>query len=302
MSDMGYENSLTAGEEHVLVLRPHWKPLLWPVVAVLIVAEVLIPSGKGTGAERLGTAVVAILLPMGWLMYSLAPEVAHHDVRAHDAPHADPRWNHHPHSRDIPFSLITDVSFRKGLLDGLLGCGTLVVESADDHGELVLTESRMLSACRPRCPRWRRTNGCAPDATTDSANAPSRSKRRRRHTESTARQLPPRGAVFSNPVSPTSRHANQIFGRAASAKLITNAIVVIREYVDWATTRMVRIVQWSFLRTKTHWVGGLWHGIPIDFGLVGRARQRSWHARLAWRNRSREWAIRTIPRYRQLRT
>jgi hypothetical protein len=46
MSDMGHENSLTAGEEHVLVLRPHWKPLVWPVVAVLIVAEVPIPSGK----------------------------------------------------------------------------------------------------------------------------------------------------------------------------------------------------------------------------------------------------------------
>jgi hypothetical protein len=36
--------------------------------------------------------------------------------------------------------MITDVSFRKGLLDRLLGCGTLVVESADDHGELAPSE------------------------------------------------------------------------------------------------------------------------------------------------------------------
>jgi uncharacterized membrane protein YdbT with pleckstrin-like domain len=42
--------------------------------------------------------------------------------------------------RDIPLSRITDVSFRKGLLDRLLGCGTLVVESAGEHGELALTE------------------------------------------------------------------------------------------------------------------------------------------------------------------
>ena len=32
--------------------------------------------------------------------------------------------------RDIPLSRITDVSFRKGVLDRLLGSGTLVVESA----------------------------------------------------------------------------------------------------------------------------------------------------------------------------
>jgi membrane protein YdbS with pleckstrin-like domain len=41
--------------------------------------------------------------------------------------------------RDIPLSRITDVSFRKGPLDRLLGCGTLIVESAGEHGELVLT-------------------------------------------------------------------------------------------------------------------------------------------------------------------
>ena len=42
--------------------------------------------------------------------------------------------------RDIPLSRITDISFRKGPLDRLLGCGTLIVESAGEHGELILTE------------------------------------------------------------------------------------------------------------------------------------------------------------------
>ena len=41
---------------------------------------------------------------------------------------------------DIPLSRVTDVSFRKGVLDRLLGSGTLVVESAGEHGELALTE------------------------------------------------------------------------------------------------------------------------------------------------------------------
>ena len=42
--------------------------------------------------------------------------------------------------RDIPLSRITDVSFRKSLLDRLLGCGTLVVESAGEHAEIVLRQ------------------------------------------------------------------------------------------------------------------------------------------------------------------
>ena len=42
--------------------------------------------------------------------------------------------------RDIPLTRINDVSFEKGLLDRLLGAGRLVVESAGEHGQIVLTD------------------------------------------------------------------------------------------------------------------------------------------------------------------
>jgi uncharacterized membrane protein YdbT with pleckstrin-like domain len=42
--------------------------------------------------------------------------------------------------RDFPLVRISDVSFSHGLLDRMLGCGRLVVESAGEHGQLVLTE------------------------------------------------------------------------------------------------------------------------------------------------------------------
>ena len=42
--------------------------------------------------------------------------------------------------RDIPLARVTDVSFRQGPLDRLLGSGRLVVESAGEHGQIVLTE------------------------------------------------------------------------------------------------------------------------------------------------------------------
>ena len=42
--------------------------------------------------------------------------------------------------RDFPLIRISDVSFSHGLIDRMLGCGRLVVESAGEHGQLVLTE------------------------------------------------------------------------------------------------------------------------------------------------------------------
>jgi uncharacterized membrane protein YdbT with pleckstrin-like domain len=144
MSGMGYDRSLAVGEESVEVLHPHWKTLVRPValafvvVAVLLVAEVLIPPSKAAGVERLVLAAVAIVLLMWWLIYPLLVwrttmyELTTRRMRLRDGIIAR-------NGRDIPLSRITDVSFRKGPLDRLLGCGTLVVESAGEHGELVLT-------------------------------------------------------------------------------------------------------------------------------------------------------------------
>jgi uncharacterized membrane protein YdbT with pleckstrin-like domain len=42
--------------------------------------------------------------------------------------------------RDIPLARINDVSFQKGPLDRLLGSGRLTVESAGEHGQIVLTD------------------------------------------------------------------------------------------------------------------------------------------------------------------
>lgn len=148
MPDMGCENSLAAGEEQVLVLNPHWKPLLYPAVAVVIAAEVLIPSGKGTSAERPGAAAVVIVLLMWWLMYWLLRwrttmyELTTRRMRIRTGIITRT-------GQDIPLFLITDVSFRKGPLDRLLGCGTLVVESAGEHGELVLAEIPHVERVQP---------------------------------------------------------------------------------------------------------------------------------------------------------
>jgi uncharacterized membrane protein YdbT with pleckstrin-like domain len=41
---------------------------------------------------------------------------------------------------DIPLSRISDVSYEKGILDRILGCGTLVVSDASDRGRVALPD------------------------------------------------------------------------------------------------------------------------------------------------------------------
>jgi len=142
---MAYDRSLAAGETPVVILHPHWKVLVRPialtfiVVAVLLIGEVLVPSGKAAATERLALAVVAIVLLMWWLMIPLLRwrttvyELTTRRLRLRDGIIAR-------NGRDIPLSRITDISYRKGPLDRLLGSGTLVVESAGEHGQLRLTE------------------------------------------------------------------------------------------------------------------------------------------------------------------
>jgi len=142
---MGHDSSLAVGEESVEVLHPHWKTLVGPVAAGLLVAvalaaaEALIPGNKYAAIERLAVAVVAVALLIWWLLLPVLVwrttvyELTNKRMRLRDGIVTR-------NGRDIPLSRITDVSFRKGVLDRLLGCGTLVVESAGEHGELALTE------------------------------------------------------------------------------------------------------------------------------------------------------------------
>ncbi len=145
MSGMDRDASLADDEQLVLRLHPHWKTLVRPlllaiiVVAAALVVEAVIPSGPAAAAERLAVAAVAILALMLWLtvpvlrwrttMYELTTRRLR--VRTGILTR---------HGRDIPLARINDVSFEKGLLDRLLGCGRLVVESAGEHGQIVLTE------------------------------------------------------------------------------------------------------------------------------------------------------------------
>jgi uncharacterized membrane protein YdbT with pleckstrin-like domain len=142
---MAGDGSLVDGERFVLRLHPHWKTMLRPVFVLLLilvalaVAEVLLPPRSDLALVRLALAVLALLAITIWFVVPLlrwrttSYELTTRRLRLR-------RGILSRSGRDFPLIRISDVSFSHGLLDRLLGCGKLIVESAGEHGQLVLTE------------------------------------------------------------------------------------------------------------------------------------------------------------------
>jgi uncharacterized membrane protein YdbT with pleckstrin-like domain len=142
MGRMG-EPGLTAGEHSVLRLHQHWKTVLRPVlilaliIAGTLVALILVPHL--IAAARLGIGAVALLLAVVFVAgpllrwWTTSYELTNRRLRLRAGVITR-------RGRDFPLSRISDVSFAQGLLDRVLGCGRLVVESPGEHGQLVLTE------------------------------------------------------------------------------------------------------------------------------------------------------------------
>jgi len=133
------------GERVVWSVRTHWKALLAPsVIAVLVVvaagfAAWLLPDGDVGRWLRLAViviAVCAILVLSVWpLLNWLTASYTLTNRRLITRQGVITRTG-----RDIPLARINDVSYEHGLIDRMLGCGTLVVESAGERGQVVLPD------------------------------------------------------------------------------------------------------------------------------------------------------------------
>jgi uncharacterized membrane protein YdbT with pleckstrin-like domain len=139
------DGDLSEGERMVLTLHPHWKTVLRPaliLVALVIAASVLvivIPSGHYAGPARIAVGAGALLLA---LVFTLVP-LLRWRTTTYELTTRRFRLRYGILSRtgrDFPLIRISDVSFSHGLIDRILGCGRLVIESAGEHGQLVLNE------------------------------------------------------------------------------------------------------------------------------------------------------------------
>jgi uncharacterized membrane protein YdbT with pleckstrin-like domain len=132
-------------ERSVLILHPHWKVLVGPVIfGVLIIAAAaavtaVIPAGAHAGTERLVVLAAAVLL----LLTAVLRPVLRWKTTTYELTTGRLRVREGiitRRGRDIPLTRVSDISFTRSLLDRLVGAGRLVVESPGEHGQIVLTD------------------------------------------------------------------------------------------------------------------------------------------------------------------
>ncbi|HEX2807183.1 MAG TPA: PH domain-containing protein [Kineosporiaceae bacterium] len=143
---MGFPKKLLGRDEVlVLVLRPHVKRLIGPVVLLLVVAPVttfvagLVPAGAAQPLLRGAVVLAAALVLLRWTVWpfmvwwnTIYVITSRRLVMRHGV------FSRSGH--DMPLTRLNDVSFTHNMFERLLGCGTLVVESAGERGQVVLVD------------------------------------------------------------------------------------------------------------------------------------------------------------------
>jgi membrane protein YdbS with pleckstrin-like domain len=132
------EKLLSDGEVVILHTRTHWKALVWPTI-VLIVTAAVAGYLLSVGAAWLTTltVIVAAIVLAVFVLRPFLRWVSSTDTltnrRLITRSGVITRTG-----RDIPLQKINDVTIHRGLLDRMLGCGTITVESAGERGQIVL--------------------------------------------------------------------------------------------------------------------------------------------------------------------
>ena len=143
---MAYPRRLLAdGEEVQHDLHPHVRVLAGPVLVLLLLVPLAsfvaakAPHGPAQAPLRIAIGVIALLLLLVLVLRPYLRWVTTHYVVT-DRRLITRRGVLTRSGRDVPLSRITDVSFEHGLLERLLGCGTLVVATAGERGGVVLVD------------------------------------------------------------------------------------------------------------------------------------------------------------------
>jgi uncharacterized membrane protein YdbT with pleckstrin-like domain len=134
-----YPEDLLRSDERVVVHKhPHWKMLVLPVVALLLIvglgsyAAALV---KGTSWQLYGWIGLAVLGGVGVVWLTVTPllrwRTTHFVLTTRRVLVREGILTRS--GIDIPTNRINTVQSRASFLDRILGCGTLIIESASDE-------------------------------------------------------------------------------------------------------------------------------------------------------------------------
>jgi uncharacterized membrane protein YdbT with pleckstrin-like domain len=141
---VGYPRKLLNEDEDIVFdLHPHWKALVLPTLLAPVVVFVAtfvagkVPEGDHQGKLR---GLVALAAAVAFVWFVVAPYVrwltthfvlTNRRVLMREGLLARK-------GRDIPIFRINDVTFEHTVVERVFGCGTLVVESAGERGQVSL--------------------------------------------------------------------------------------------------------------------------------------------------------------------
>jgi uncharacterized membrane protein YdbT with pleckstrin-like domain len=132
---------LNQGEKIVVSTRTHPKALLVPLFALVVLLaigvafQVLVDNSTARlvvwAIAAIGILWFVVWPALDWMMasYTITNRrlITRHGIIT--------RKGH-----DIPLSRISDVAYELGLIDRMLGCGTLVISDASTHGQVLLPD------------------------------------------------------------------------------------------------------------------------------------------------------------------
>ncbi|KAA2251242.1 PH domain-containing protein [Solihabitans fulvus] len=135
---MAYPDNLLSEGEHVVIHKhPHWKMLIVPVFCFLVTVGIggyLAGLVADTSWKTVGWIALAAVCVLSFIWLTLTPLVrwrTTHFIVTNNRVMAREGFINRT-GIDIPLSRINSVRFEHGLIDRIVGCGTLIVESASD--------------------------------------------------------------------------------------------------------------------------------------------------------------------------
>jgi membrane protein YdbS with pleckstrin-like domain len=136
---------LSPGEHVIASTRTHWKALVVPVLVLIVTCAAagfliaVLPDGSSHSILLIVVLVVAAAIVV-W--FTLRPFLvwltASYTVTNRRLINRSGVFVRK--GRDIPLYRINDVSYERGVLDRMLGCGTLVISDASEQGRSVLPD------------------------------------------------------------------------------------------------------------------------------------------------------------------
>jgi uncharacterized membrane protein YdbT with pleckstrin-like domain len=134
---------LVEGEELIIDLRPHWIALVMPAIATVVTLVAMLLLYRAFDASILDI-VVGIAGTLFLLLYPVRRLVdwltSHFVVTSDRIIHR--RGFIAKYSMEVPLEAINDVRFEQGIVDRMIGAGTLVVQSASEAGRQVFDHIR----------------------------------------------------------------------------------------------------------------------------------------------------------------